>query len=694
MLKNRFFKLFLIASIFSSTLISAQGINKDQALNQVIFTALNQFHISPKNLDDTYSKSVYELYLKRLDFSKRFFLQSDIDFLDRYKYLIDDELKLGTNQFYTTSQSIFKERIAQAKKYAQVSLTQPLLRQGTEWVEFDGKKRKFCRSEKEIQNYWRQIMKEQVINQYLLLVDSELSGNVKEQILDTRTLKIDKRLEKRAVEKVAKNFKQIFDRLEKENEDEKKELYVNSLISVFDSHTSYFPPDQKKEFDIAISGKLEGIGAVLQEENGFIKVTQIVPGSPCWLEGQLKENDLILKVAQGNKDGVDVVGSRVSDVVRLIRGKKGTKVRLTVKKPSGQVLLVPIIRDVVVIEETYAKSAVITDERSKKKMGYIYLPKFYRDFEDARGRNTTDDIKKEISKLLQQDVQGIIIDLRNNSGGALKDAIDMSGLFIEQGPIVQVKGRDERSFVHSDLDLSIYYKGPLLVIVNSYSASASEIFAAAMQDYRRALIVGTSSSFGKGTVQTFIDFDQTFPGIAEVFSPLGSLKVTIQKFYRITGESTQFRGVVPDIILPDSSAYLEVGEKHLDYPLPWDTISAVTFESWNKNRDLSAIRKHSSERVKHSNGFKSLQRYISQIKQERESTNIQIALPQAIARRHDVEVENKSFENQQKPFEYLKIYGTINRDSKSVESQKQQEWLKTLSKDPYLEESVSLIQEL
>ncbi|MEL7342220.1 MAG: S41 family peptidase, partial [Bacteroidota bacterium] len=362
-----------------------------------------------------------------------------------------------------------------------------------------------------------------------------------------------------------------FERLRKVTLRERRADFINAALSIYDPHTGYFPPKDRSNFNMEMSGKLEGIGARLSPEDGNIKVVYIVPGSACFKQGDLEVNDVIMKVAQGEEEEpVDVSQMELDDAIQLIRGKKGTMVRLTVKKIDGSEMEIPIIRDVVEIEETFAKSAILEREEDGQRVGYIDLPSFYFDFNDRNGRRCATDIKREVEKLQAEGVDGIVIDLRDNLGGSLTDVVEMSGYFIEQGPIVQVRSKRGRPQVLSDSDPDVLYDGPLVIMVNSFSASASEIMAAALQDYDRAIVVGTTS-YGKGTVQRFVDLDNILRG--NQTDPLGDIKLTIQKFYRINGGATQHRGVVPDIILPDQYSQLEIGEREQEYSMPWDEIS-------------------------------------------------------------------------------------------------------------------------
>ncbi|RZK27879.1 MAG: tail-specific protease, partial [Hymenobacter sp.] len=364
--------------------------------------------------------------------------------------------------------------------------------------------------------------------------------------------------------------------------------YANTIANTYDPHTEYFAPKDKEEFDYQLTGRLEGIGATLREKDGLIYIEEIVPGSASFRQGQLKKGDAILRVAQGATEPVSIEGWHTAKAVTLIRGKKGTEVRLTVKKPDGSTKIIPIIRDVVINEETYAQSAIINDP-SGKKIGYLRLPGFYADFNNNGGRSSADDVKKELAKLNAEGAQGIVFDLRTNGGGSLTDAVEMAGLFMPSGPMVQVHDSRGVTNVLNDKDPRVQYTGPLVVLVNKYSASASEILAAAVQDYKRGIIMGSTSTYGKGTVQRVVDLDETLPAELNALKPFGSLKFTMQKFYRVTGASTQFKGVASDIVLPDVYSYLDQGEKESDYPLKWDEIKPASFRPWDNQPNYTKL---------------------------------------------------------------------------------------------------------
>lgn len=699
----KFLSIFLVC-VFS--FVFARALTQNQALNQALFTAVNNLHFNPVPIDDNYSKHVFDLYIERLDPNKRFFIQTDINQFKQFEYLIDNELNQGTQYFFEQINERLDYRVNEIEKYVKTFFEQPKLQIQNTYLQTDPEKRSYFQSENQLKQYWEKWLAYQVNTQYITELEIKLSSeNATAKSDDKATaedvlmlpiqsvMKDD--LQKKALEKVEKDIDLFFKRLKEADKEDELNVYVDTLLNVFDTHTSYFPPQKKEDFDISMSGKLEGIGAVLREENGYIKIVRVVPGSASWRQGELKADDLILKVAQDNEEPVDIVGVKVRDAVKLIRGQKGTLVKLTVKKPDGNIKIIPIVRDVVVIEATYAKSAIIDDKRYAKQFGYIQLPKFYRDFKDTKARNTTDDIRRILEGLKRQKVDGIVLDLRNNEGGALLDAVNSAGLFIKKGPIVQVKSRHKKSNILYDSDKEIVYGGPLVILINQYSASASEILAAALQDYGRAVIVGSSNSFGKGTVQTFIDLDRVFKGQSDPDQPFGNLKLTIQKFYRIDGGSTQYKGVHPDILLPDVYSYLEVGEQYLDHSLPWDTVNELRYSKWPTPLHITDLRSKSAKRINKTQLFGAVQKHASFVEKQRDQSKISLQLRDMIARRNLVESEAQTYKESLKPYIELEFKDTTPLLSKDEDTKKMQnEWLEGLQKDPYLNEGLSILNDL
>lgn len=611
------FAFIVVAAVSTMGFVKFLDNEKGKVLLDIITQSIGTYHYSPHSIDDAFSKQTFKLYIDGLDRSKRIFLQEDIDKLSKYELLIDDEVKANSLEFFDVSVTIFQERLQQIDEYIKEALAQPFDFNKDEYIELDEEKLSFAQNVDEIKESWRKSLKFQVLTRVYNAMEVQSKDTLQDKSFET--------LEAEARQALLKIYTDWHTRISKNDIEDWRATYFNAITSTYDPHTNYFPPEDKANFDIAMSGQLEGIGATLQEFEGFIKIVQVVPGSPAWKSGELKEGDFILKVAQGANEPVELMNMRIDDAVKLIRGKKGTQVNLTIKKVTGDIIQVSLIRDIVVLEETYAKSAILTDEKTGKKIGYIMLPKFYADFNNTGGRYSATDVKMEIEKLKQEKIDALIFDLRNNGGGSLSDVVDMAGLFIEQGPIVQVKGRKNNADVLVDKDSKIQYSGPLVMLVNSFSASASEILAGAIQDYNRGIIVGSTSTYGKGTVQRFIDFDQALPASFNSIKPLGSIKMTIQKFYRITGQTTQLKGVIPDVVLPDANNYLEVGEKELDAAMPWDVIPGVKYSEWSLSKKVkSELIKNSNNRVKKNQLFQDLDEYAKLLEKQNKETRFSL----------------------------------------------------------------------
>lgn len=672
---------------------------KDKVVLETMMRILRHTHYSPTDMDDDFSHKAFDLYLERNDFNKKIFLQADYDELKtKYYSDIDDQVKSQSFDFFNRTVEIMTKRIAEDKLVYTEVLAQPFDFTVQESVELDPEKLNYAKDEAERKENWRKYLKYQVMVRFV-----DLQKTNKKDVEAKKagvTAKSDVELEKEAREKVKKTQDDIFDRLGKVDRADRMAIYLNVVTATFDPHTEFFPPADKENFDISMSGQLQGIGATLQEKDGYIKVTSIVPGSPCWKEGHLKPEDKILKVAQGDKEAVDIVGMRIDDAIKLIRGKKGTEVRLTIEKPDGSTMEISIIRDVVVLEETYAQSAVL--DQGKNKVGYIKLPSFYADFTPGRtsGRACAADVKKELEKLKAEKVTGIILDLRDNGGGSLVEVIKMVGLFIPQGPVVQVKTREQGVRAYDDEDGGqVVYDGPLVVMINENSASASEILAAAIQDYQRGLIVGTySRSFGKGTVQNFYDLDDQMVKGENDMKPLGSVKVTIQKFYRINGGSTQLKGVAPDIQLPGFYSLFEYGEKDLDLPMEWDQVPVATFTPWKKAPAYDKLKKSSSARVAASAAFGLVDEKSKQLKRERDITMESLLLTDFLASQQKIEEENKKFKALEEPVKGLGV-NMLNVDKAALngdtaKTARKDAFINNLKKDIWVNECATLSKEM
>jgi carboxyl-terminal processing protease len=670
---------------------------KDKVLLEAVSQTLRTGHYLSMNIDDKFSEKMYDLYLKRLDYSKRFLIQSDIDQLNSYQHLIDDEVNKGTYTFFDLSVNLIHKRIEEARGFYKEILASPFDFKKDETIELEPDKCKFPKNDEELRESWRKFLKFQVLSKLDEMIElQEKAIEKKDTVLKIKSFD---ELEADARDKILKSQDDWFKRMDQVEELDRRTMFLNCITNIYDPHTGYFPPKDKEDFDIQMSGKLEGIGATLQSQSdGYIKVTNIVIGSAAWKEGELEVGDLILKVAQADKEPVDVVDMRIDNAVQLIRGPKGTEVRLTVKKRDGNLKIIPIIRDVVVLEETFAKSLIIKEKDEKNKVGYIYLPKFYMDFNDNNGRNCTKDMETEIEKLKKENINGLIVDLRDNGGGSLQDVVRIAGLFIEKGPIVQVKSRAGAPYIMDDKDPKIQYKDPLVILVNSFSASASEILAAAIQDYHRGIIIGSNSTFGKGSVQRFIDFDEYLPAGLNSFKPLGSLKITIQKFYRINGGTTQLQGVIPDIILPDSYSYLKVGEREQDNPMPVDQIDPANYDKWYVNYDFDKIKKKSNDRIKKDPTFRLIDENAQRLKKQQDITNFSLNLEKFKKTKKQNETEAKKYENIGKnetgmePTTLQEDFAFVNQDTVKLASRNK--WIKEVKKDVYVYEAFRVLKEI
>ncbi len=667
--------------------------NREALLVDVVLQSLQYNHYKPTKINDALSERIYDIYLKRIDNGKRFFLQEDIDLFNKSRQKLDDYALDKDFTFFDQIHDIRNKRIAETKEMYEKILSQPFDFTKDEVLETDDDKLEFAKNKEELYQRWHKMLK------YRVLLDIQVKlkrqEKAKEKGDETVEIKTLAELEEASRNKVKEQFERWSKDIDKEDRDDKIAAYINTMANVLEPHTGYFPPLEKQNFDIRISGKLEGIGAQLRQEDGYIKVVRIVPGSASWRQGELAVNDLIIKVGQGEEEPVDVVDMKMDDVLPMIRGEKGTEVRLTVKKTDGTIATIPIVRDVVVLEESYAKSAIIEHKKVKKRVGLIDLRSFYADFKDPRGRRCSRDVKREVQKLIAEGVDGIVIDLRFNGGGSLGDVVDMSGLFIENGPIVQVKGRNSRPRSLEDVDPSVLYEGPLVIMVNSFSASASEIMAAALQDYGRAIIVGTSpSTFGKGTVQRFFPLDPVVPQRYKDLGELGSMKITIQKFFRINGGSTQLKGVTPDIVLPGIYSYRSIGEKDEDFPMAWSEIDPVYYKK-KEIKKLDKIKKKSAKRVASSEVFAMLDKQAQWFKTLQEDTDVPLNLEAYRQEQEEYNALSKQYDDINKEIPNMTIK-TLAADVAALEvdtirAESINKWHKVLKKDAYLDEVVQII---
>jgi carboxyl-terminal processing protease len=673
--------------LFLSFCLGKTKKGEDQ-LPKVVLQTLASTHYNPTAIDDSFSQKVFHLFLKRLDRSKRFFLQEDYDKFKVYEFELDNQANEGTYAFFDMVSTTFLQRVEQMEAVYEEVLSQAFDFTLQESYTYDEDNRDYLSGMEELKADWYKYLKLSTLEKYY----SKVKANEKNKESSVS----NDSLEHLSRQEVLKSQRNWFKRLKKFDRDKQLDYYINCMTEVFDPHTGYFPPKDKEDFDIRMSGRLEGIGAQLSERDGEIKVEMIVPGSPSYLQGELKEGDIVIKVAQKDSVPVDVRNMDLSDAVQLIRGKKGSTVVLTVRKPDGTVKEVAIVRDVVIMEEGYAKSAIIKE--GKNKVGFIHLPQFYTDMSGNGGRTCAQDVKVELQKLIKEGVDGVVLDLRNNGGGSLQDVVDMAGLFIGGKPVVQAKYRDRKPDVLVSRETKILYDGPLVILVNKYSASASEILAAALQDYERALIMGTNDqTFGKGTVQRFIDLDR-YGSSKQQF---GALKVTIQKFYRVNGGTTQLYGVTPDVVMPERFASVKVGESTEEFPLKWNEIEAVPIKlsmpsQLNKIKNAQALSK---QRISQNRAFTLLIEESKRIEANRNKNVFTLHFDTYAKENETWEKQSKAFDEALKAnIETLKIQA-LKRDLKAIGKDKvrlkiKTDWLKNYQKDIYLKEAVQAIRDL
>lgn len=694
--KKSFSLYFLLVSFALFSFVSDDMDLRRKAIVGIAYQALDGTHFNPRSLNDNYSKDVFQLYLKRMDYRKLYLTQSDIVALKKHENQIDDQVKAQDFQFYLDVASIMDQRTLQVEKMVSEILDQPFTFGTSEKVESDPEKLDWAKDEVELKDRWRKGLKLQVLNQVYDKEQAQLEAASKS---DTVKIQTREELEIQARKKVLENMNDQFSRIKKQKELDRFSYFVNILVGVYDPHTNFFPPADKKQFDISMSGKMEGIGAKLQQVNGYLKITEIVPGSPSWKQGELQVNDLIMKVAQGSAEPVDIGGWDQDEAISLIRGKKGTEVRLTVKKPNDDMKVIPIVRDVIELEETFARSLVVEVEGTGKKIGYLHLPKFYADFNDANGRRCAADVKKELEKLKAENVDGLVMDLRNNGGGSLSDVVKMAGFFIPSGPVVLEKRRGQEAFQHADPSSSVDFEKPLIVLVNHFSASASEIFAAAMQDYQRAIIMGTSTTFGKGTVQNFFDLDNGLPNNSTL-RPIGQVKVTIAKFYRINGSTTQKKGVIPDIIFPDPYQYVPNGERAEDFPMADDQVPAAKYQVYRGTgaANWTSAISNSQKRIAKNEYFIYQQNTALKAKKNKEQSSVTLDYNAYGVKRKQDKTEADAGNKLVKELSGWNFFNlksdlpAIQYDTLNVK--KNEQWVNGLKKDQQLFEAVQVMKDL
>ena len=555
---------------------------------------LEQGHYSRKKLDDSMSKLLLKNYLEALDYNHLFFTQADVDtFTKKYATTLDDDILLGNPEPAFSVYNLYKKRVEDRVTKVKGLIGKTYEFKSDRTVEINRQKAPWPKDEAEADQIW--------------------SDRVENELLAEQLSKT----EKNPVERISKRYDRLLRSLREQTREDVVKIFLSTLSQTYDPHSEYLSKSEMENFSINMRLSLVGIGAVLQSDDGYAKIMELVPGGPASKDGRIKVGDRVSGVAQGDKEFVDTVDMKLDKVVEMIRGKKDTLVRLQVlpvnaTDPSVR-KVIEIKRDEIKLKEQEARAELVErpmPDGSVQKLGWIILPSFYADMDrsgSANAKSTTKDVLALVNRLKQEGINGLVMDLRRDGGGSLEEAVNLTGLFIKRGPVVQAKDANGLIHVSRDKDSNIAYDGPMIVLTNRLSASASEIFSAELQDYGRALVVGDTSTFGKGTVQTMLEIGRVMPFLGGG-NEAGALKLTIQKFYRIAGGSTQLKGVLPDIKLPSPTDHPEIGESAMKGPLLYDTVDPVPFERWSGQLYKSELNNRSSARVAKDEEFK----YISE----------------------------------------------------------------------------------
>ena len=667
--------------------------DKDNLIIQLITYVLDQAHYLDKEINDEFSEKVFDTFLENLDPYKRYFYASDIEEFSKYKYLIDDAFKNPNLDFFELVYKRYSKRMLESEKIFNDILSKPFDFNKDEVCECDFEELDYVKTKDQLFDRWRKLLKIYVIENYHNEIEDDLRKSKEDTDFRIRNPNlIEKKTRETLKETMQQNYAFISEEMQRSDW---FSVYINSFVSQYDPNTSYLDPESKDRFDVDMSGNYAGIGARLQKKIDKVEITEVISGGPAWRDNILEKGDAILKVRQDNEDEpVGILNMRLSEAVKLIKGKKGTKVHLTVKKVDGTVTEVTVKRDIVLLEETYIKSSIV--EKDNNTYGLINIPKFYIDFDNQSNRDAAKDLRTEIERLKEQGIQGLVIDLRNNGGGALKTVVDMAGMFIKNGPVVQVKYFDKEKQVLSDRDRSVLWTGPLVILVNEGSASASEILAAAMQDYKRAIIIGGNQTWGKGTVQNVFPLNRMVRGNTN--GDLGALRYTTQKYYRINGGSVQLEGVKSDINVPYRFKYLEFGEKDSENPLQWDEIDKVEFDTWNSNFNFEEAITKSNKRMANNEYLKLVDENAKWIKSVRDNKLINLNYD-----KFKLELEENSSITEK--FKALNDY-SMNYSFKSLPYEldlikndsvlglKRERWHKSLNKDFYIDEALNVLSDL
>ena len=688
---SNWFLLVLLFLTLSSFFDFNQNNEKDKLLIEIISYVIERGHFDPKNIDNEFSENMFKEFIENMDGQHRFFLSSDIGNFKKYKYDLDDQIINSKTTFFDLVYNKLIQRQEIVKNFYEEILKKPFSFNEDEFISLDYKNAPYPTTLNDLKFLWRKRLKLSTLSIY---VDKKEDQINQKKIDSSHAILDDYILEKQSREITLSNMKNFFDSVDELNRNDYFNIYINSLVKQFDPHSFYFSPNEKETFDTSISGKFEGIGARLGKKNQQITILEVISGGPVWKGNLLEPGDVILKVSDSSGDPVEVTGMRLDDVVKLIKGPKGTNVILNVKRVDGTVNDVNIVRDIVELEESYAKASII--KKNEINYGLIYLPKFYVDFKSYNERNAANDVKKLIIQLKKEKINGLVLDLRDNGGGSLQTVVDITGYFIKTGPVVQVKSTGGKKQVLRDRDPSIIWNGPLVVLVNELSASASEILAAALQDYNRAIVIGSKQTFGKGTVQNVVDLNKIIAGNS--YGNLGALKLTTDKFYRINGGSTQLEGVKSDIIFPNRYSFIEIGEKDQENPLPWDFIGSAQFSPSDTKNNFEYVQNESNKRIVSNTYLNLLKEEAKWVKEQQDQYKYSLNYSEFVRNRDSIVKISKKFDKIGNYRSDLTIdwieEDRLEIDANNSFKEKRARWKETLIKDIQLNEAINILSDI
>ena len=680
------FSLLLVSWKFSEAKFDDP--NKDKLLIELLKYVLDKGHYQSLDINDELSKKVYNSYLYMIDPQKKYFLTSDLREFKKFEKLIDDQWLSYDLAFFNLTHTRLIQRINEVEMFLPSLFNSTFEFDIDENINVDFENLTFSKNDKERKERWRKQLKFSMLDLYdIKILDQEKSIKSNKDYV----VKSESQLLKESLKIVNDNINDIFDLM---NDIQRKDWfsnYVNSFVSQYDPHTTYFKPEDKDRFDVNISGRFDGIGARLQKRDGGIEIVQIILGGPLWKDKKIEAGDEIIKVGEPGKDPINVIGMRIDDAIKLIKGPKGTIVELTIRrKTDNEIKTFPITRDEVVLEESYAKSTLIN--KDNKTFGLITLPKFYVDFNDSKEINCATDVKNEIINLKKEGIEGLVLDLRNNGGGALQTVVDMTGLFIKTGPIVQVKSIGNKKKVLYDKDPSLLWDGPLVILVNQMSASASEIMAAALQDYERAVVIGSNNTFGKGTVQNVLDLNRF---LSNSDFDLGALKITTEKFYRINGGSVQLKGVESDIVTPNTYSHIDIGEADEKNPLKWDQIDKASYRKWDGYYNLESVINDSKLRVSKNELFNLIDQNAKWFSERRENKSYSLNYDTFKNEQKKNKLKLKKFDKV-KDYSNNLIFNLLSDQSSNIKDtdeykENRKRWHNSLKSDIYVNESINVL---